>query len=261
MSRPPEDIDPKRLDVATSPRRRRLRAKPDPCGTLQADKPKALSRALRRPISPGIMFEPDGDGYRGTAPHSDLGLWELQLADCFATRSESVIRSFVDGLKALCSQAWDAPNESWKPNETELNAVLAMVGDIQPRNVAEACLASQMAAVHLLTIRLAAQALNRGHMVLDRDAALTGKLARTYAMQLETLQSLRGKRRSTRQTIKISRESHHHQHIHMHRGDEENGRQPHAAGTPAAENCPSLPSPDAGGEVVPIAGRRRKAGL
>ena len=72
------DIDPKRLDLATAPRRRRVRAKPEPSGALQADKPKALARALRRPVTPGIMFENAGgdnyDALGGGTDKQDSGL-------------------------------------------------------------------------------------------------------------------------------------------------------------------------------------------
>ena len=259
--RPLEDIDPKREDVLSSPRRRRHRAKPEPSDALKASKSKARLRALRRPLSPGIMFEPnDGGSYVATSPHSDLDLWELQIADAFGTRSQSVMRSFVADLKALCSKAWDAPNGTWKPNERELNAALAMVADLKPRNTAEAALAAQMIAVHMLTMRLAAQALNRGYMVMEHEAALTGKLARTYATQLEAYHALRGKRRTTRQTITVRKVLHQHVHYHDHLGDAENDGHPHAtdaAGVP--DKMPSLPSPNSRGQVVPVASRRRKA--
>lgn len=257
MRRPPEDIDPKAEDIAINRRRTRHRAKPEPSKALQAEKANARSRALNRPVSPGIMFEHEGEGYMATSPHSDADLWELQIADAFATRSLSVMRSFIHDLKALCSMAWDRPNGAWKPNETELNSILAMVADVRPRSIAEAALAAQMVAVHLLTMRLAAKALNQGHMVLERDAALTGKLARTYVMQLEALQGIRGKRRTSRQTITVKKELNQSVHYHDHRGSEENERQPHEPTAITTGERGALPCDEPRGRVLRLPSRER----
>ena len=259
--RPTEDIDPHGEDVAANPRRRKHRAKPEPSMQMKADKPKLLERALKRPLSPAVMFEHDGDGYVGQAPHADSDLWELQLADAFGTRSQSVMRAFINDLRGLCSLAWDEPNGAWKPNEQELNAILAMVASAQPKTTAEAALVAQSVAVHLLTMRLAAQALNRGGMVMDREAALVGKLARTYAMQMDQLQAMRGKRRTSRQSIKVSKELHQHVHYHDARGCGETGSQAHGTPTSLPARCAALPSPKSGGEVVRLPSGKGKAGL
>lgn len=260
--RPPEDIDPKRLDVPTSRRKRRNRAKPGPSEALQADKPKARARALKRPLSPGIMYEPTGrGGLCATSPHSDLELWELQLADAFGTRSSSVMRAFIGQLKRLAPKVWDGGSELWKPHETELNAALAMVADTKPRNVAEAALAAQMVAVHWMQMRISAQALNHGYNVLQQEAAIASKLARTYAIQLETLARLQGKGRTTRQTIRVRKELHQHVHYHDNRGAKENDGHPHARTATIVDKCAALSGPDAVGQIVPLASRRRKAGV
>ncbi len=125
--------------------------------------------------------------------------------------------------------------------------------------LAEAALAAQMVAVHWMQMRLAARALNQGYMILEKEAALAGKLARTYAIQLEALAKLKGKRRVTRQSIKVSRETHHHQHIHVHRGTGENDGQPHARNTYTPDQCTALPGPDSSRQVMPIASRAREA--
>jgi len=259
--RPPEDIDPRGEDVAAKPRKRRHRSKPEPLPQLKASKGKALSRAQKRPLSPAVMFEREGDHYAIHAPHSDADLWELTLADAFATRSMSVIRSFTGELKGLCRQVYDDQDAAWKPNETELNAILAMVASAQPKTTAEAALVAQSVAVHLLTMRLAAQALNSGGMVLDRDAALVGKLARTYAMQMDQLQAMKGKRRTARQSIKVTKDLHQHVHYHDERGAGGTGRQPHDAGASEPAQCAALPSPEPSGQVVRLPCRKGKAGV
>lgn len=261
VKRPPEDIDPRIEDVGTKPRKRRHRNKPEPSPQLAAGKDKARSRAMKRPVAPAVMFERVGDHYAIQPPHSDPDLWELMLADAFATRSMSVIRSFVSELKGLCSRVYDDQEHAWKPNEQELNAILAMVASAQPKTTAEAALVAQSVLVHLLTMRLGAQALNRGAMVAERDAALVGKLSRTYAMQMDQLQAMQGKRRTSRQSIKVSKELHQHVHYHDARGAGETGNQAHDANAGITAGCASLPSPEQGGQVLRLPSRARKAGL
>lgn len=261
MARNRRDIDPGALDLPQKRRRTRQRAKAEPGKTLAAEKPKALARALKRPPAPGVMFEPlPDDGYQGTSPHNDMTLWELQIADAFGTRSQAAMHCFLDQLKALCATAWDKEAERWKPDEIELNAALALINSTRPRNEAEAALAAQMVAIHLMQMRMSAQALNNGGMMMERDAALASKLARTYAMQMETLLSVQGKRRSVRQTIKVTRENH--VHYHDHRGAARNERQCDAtngAGQPAQR--PALPGPHETGRVVSLPSRSREAGM
>ena len=61
-------------------------------------------------------------------------------------------------------------------------------------------------------------------MVLERDAALASKLARTFAMQCEAMQALKGKPRTAKQSIHVHKETHHHVHQHDAGGGAENGR-------------------------------------
>ena len=116
-----------------------------------------------------------------------------------------------------------------------------------------------MVAVHWMQMRLAAQALNNGNMVMAEDAALAGKLARTYVQQLQALRDVQGKRRSTRQTIKVSRENH--IHYHDHRGDKENGGQPHEARAESIEGSASLPGDEPRGQVLRLASGVRRRGV
>lgn len=251
-----EDIDPKAVDVIEQKRRTRRRKVPSPPAQVAAGKDRALKRAMARPLSPGVMFEPNGEGYKVTSPHSDLELWELQLADAFGTRSLSIMRTFLGQLKALVPRAFDEANGLWKPHETELNAALAMVADVQPRNVREAALAAQMVAVHWMQMRLSAAALNNGGMVMDRDAALASKLARTFTMQLDTLDRIRGKRRTAKQSIKVTKESHQHVHYYAHGGAGETNGQVHDADARPTAQCNALPSPEQSGQVVRLSRRQ-----
>jgi len=260
--RPRQDISPNTETLPQRKRRRKLRdrSKPEPPPHLKAEKAKAGARVQKRPLSPGILYEQEGEHFYPTAPHNDIGLWELQIFDAFGTRSRSIVMTFLEQLRRLVPEVWVEGVGAPKPDETELNAALAMVADIQPRNVVEAALAAQMVAVHWLQMRLSAQALNRyGHAVIGQDAALAGKLARTFAMQLDTLAKLRGKQKASRQTIRVRKELHQHVHYHDHRGDTENDGQPHEPRATAIAQRAALPCPQPSGKAVPRASHCRKA--
>lgn len=254
-----DDIDPKRLDVVQQPRKRRVRAKPPAPEQLKAGRSAALARASKRPLSPGVMLEPAGvDGYVYTSPHADLELWDLQLADALGTRSQSVMQTFVRQLKGLVSETWDDAANRWKPNETELNAALAFVSSLRPRNEAEAALAAQMVAVHWMQMKMTKQALKYGD-INGTDAGIAGKLARTYVMQIEALAKLRGKGSKSSQTIKVSRENH--IHYHDHRGAEKSDGQAHDPNASPVIDSASLPGEESRGQVVRLPSRKRSAGV
>ncbi len=256
--RPIEDIDPKAMNVPQSKRKRRERTKPEPSKELVAGKASARARALKRPLSPGVMFEPRGDsGHHITSPHSDLELWELQIADAFGTRSTSIIRTFLDHLRRLVPQVWDEGAQRTKPHETELNAALAMVSDFRPCNVTEAALAAQMVAVHWLTMKVAAHAIKYEHDT--RTAVAAGKLARTFTLQIETLQSMRGKKRTAHQSITVRKDLH--QHVHYHRGEGKSDEQPHERRAKIVDQCTALPSPEPGEESVQVPGDERQGAM
>lgn len=246
-------LDPGKLDVATKPRRkRRKRNRPEPAAELRQWETAAEKRAYARPYPPGVMLEPAGlDNEHWTAPHNDNELWTLQLADAFGTRSRAVIATFMGQLEALCRQShWDDEAKQWRLDENQFSAILALVANIKPRNEMEAALAAQMAAIHLLTMKVTAFAIR--HEYDTRTAAAAGKLARTFTLQMEALQALRGRKRTVRQSIKVSRETHHHQHIHVHKGGGENERQPHERTAEATDQRATLFGSEQGGDSLPV---------
>ena len=250
-------IDPAKLDVAERPRRhRRKRNRPEPAPELRKWEKAAEKRAFARNYPPGVMLEPGGlDTEEWTSPHSDPGLWELQLADAFGTRSQAVITTFLDQLESLCGRnLWDKDAKQWRLDENEFSAALAMVSTIRPRNEMEAALAAQMVAIHLLTMKVTARALEYDYDT--RTAAAAAKLARTFTMQLEALQSLRGRKPTARQSIRVRKELH--QHVHYHRGEGENERQPHGPPAESNDGRAALPSPQPGGDAVPLPSRKGK---
>lgn len=253
-------IDPAKLDVATMPKRRRkTRDRPEPTPELRKWAKVAERRMFTRPIPPGIMLEPVGfDDENWTAPHSDNDLWTLQLADAFGTRSRAVMLTFMHQLEALCSKSfWDEKALQWRLDEHEYSAAIALVANIKPRNELEAALAAQMVGVHLLQMKVMARAVEYIHDT--KTIAVAGQLARTYVMQLEALNRLRKPNRTTKQSIKVTKELHQHVHYHHDRGVGKPIRQSHATHAQGVAELPSLPCPDPEGQSVPITGRARQA--
>jgi hypothetical protein len=262
------DVDPATVDAASSPKPKRRRRKVQPMPKLLepwAD--KARARMEQRPASPGIILERTGvcDEFEPASPHDNDEVWHLQIHDAFATRSPSAVRVFIEQLRALCGQHWSDREGMWRPSETELNAALNFVNSVQPKNEAEAALAAQMVAVHLMTMRVSAQALKLGD---PRSASVAGKLARTYAIQLDTLNRIRGMGRSSRQRITVRHEKHvhTHQHVHLEGGGSDLRGQPHEARKGSSVDKPracelegrgALRSSDTTGNVVPLPGDAR----
>lgn len=246
-------IDPAKLDAAAKPRRkRRKRNRPEPAAELREWETEADKRAHARSYPPGIMLEPAGfDDEHWTSPHNDDSLWTLQLADAFGTRSRSVISTFLSQLEALCGQShWDDEAKQWRLDENQFNAALALVNNVKPRNEMEAALAAQMVAIHLLTMKVTAFAIK--HEYDTRTASAAAKLARTFTLQMDALQSLRGKKSTAHQSITVRKELH--QHVHYHRGEDESEGQPHEPPATIVDQCTALPSTKPGGQAMQVSG-------
>lgn len=249
-------LDPDKLDVAKRPRARRARNRKAPAPELQEWAKGAEQRALARPYPPGVMLEPAGmDGEHWTSPHNDSGLWTLQLADAFGTRSQAVFTTFMRQLESLTRKDyWDEDAQQWRIDENEFSASLAIINSTKPRNEIEACQAAQMVAVHLLTMKVGAYAIQ--HYYDHRSALTMAKLANAFSGQIEAMQSLKGKRRTARQSIKVTKETNYHVHRHDHGGGCPACDLPHErdGGTAAQiiDGRTPLRGKNAGGNVVPL---------
>ena len=174
----------------------------------------ARKRHQARPASPGVVFEERKAGrWRIGSPHSDREAWEVMICDAFGTRSHSTMWMFLDQLRALMGERHDG--EQWVPDEFAVNAALNIINAARPENEIQAALAAQMVAVHFLTMK-AAQRQGFSEMVDHRNVAMVSKLARTYAMQAETLGRLQGKVKSQEITVRYEKHVHHHAHTHLH---------------------------------------------
>jgi hypothetical protein len=215
---------------------------------------------MRRQHGPVMTIDPGTTALN--SPFSECEEeWRLMVLDTFGTRSHQVGNVFLHHLASLCSSAWNEQAQRWAPNEDELTAILHIVAAHKPRNEGEAALAAQIAATHVITMKVAKFAYD--HPFDHRTIGAYAKLAKASAQQVETVAGLKGKRRSTRQQITVTHEKHihHHQHVHVEGGVEKSEGQCHATRADKAERTheaperAALPGQDQGGTVVPLKSR------
>ncbi len=244
-------------------RLRKAASKPPMPANLEAQAAQARARHERRHANPGVAIEIEKVtefGYRLESPHRDTEAWQAMICDALGTRSEATALTFLHHLVQLCDQNWHPDDKDgggeWVPDECQLNMILNMVASIRPKNEMEAALAAQMVAVHMMTMSVAERCLRVYACADPHLAAVASKLARTFAVQSETLAKLQG-RKTSRQKITVSYERHDHQHVHVHRGEEEIGGQPHAK----EGDAPVAPllSQDAAGKPVSLSSGKRNA--
>lgn len=93
---------------------------------------------------------------------------------------------------SLVSQVTNALSRGQEPDVGELNAAIAMVAGIAPRDNLEAMLAFQMATVHVLSLRHARSMVTSERIdQLDIQERVVNKLMRTFTTQMEALRKHR----------------------------------------------------------------------
>lgn len=236
-------------------------------GVLRPAIEKARARTLKRSHAPFMEINIDENGEaKWDWPFQENGKdWKYLIIDAFGTRHGNIAAVFVNQLVALCDRGtWSEEHQRWYPDDVELSALMAIVAAYRPRNEAQAALAAQIAATHLLTMKIAKRVSDYPYDT--RMISAYAKLARTSAAQAEAMMAIKGKRRTSSQSITVSHEKHvhHHQHVHVEGGVEENGSQPHASvdgGTDKNGSRPALLGDDATGQVVPLRSGEGQTGL
>ena len=227
--------------------------RPDPGEKQRAaiDAARARYDAAANPVS--VAWDPAG-GFKSR--HSDDTGHLLRLMAVLGTRS-------VDGyLTTMSDLDYVSRGRGQKRGETtgRMNAALAMVEAIAPRDELEAALAVQMAGCHALTMEMLGQARQAENLeYLGASGGLAVKLARTFTLQIEALAKLRG---GGQQKVEV-------RHVHVNGnaivGDvhapgggaaTENLDQPHTQrlGYSPGAPVPSLWGQDAQGDALPVAG-------
>ena len=103
----------------------------------------------------------------------------------------------------LLSQLACLGSHKKRVDQDATNFALGFVDSMQPRDAAEALLMTQMATVHMATMMLARR-LNHVESIPQQDAAerALNKLARSYAVQMDTLKRYRSK---GQQVVRVER--------------------------------------------------------
>lgn len=224
---------------------------------------KAVAEAAKRYQERTPAFEyqissRDG-GVMGLAPlHLDAAGHLLRELDVFGTSSVDFSRHSIGRIAAVMKDRREDI-----PSQINLNAGVAAVAGIAPRNETEAMLATQMVGTH----EVAMEMLTRAKMATDpgqieRYGTLATKLLRTYTAQIEALAKVR---RGGEQNVTVK-------HVHVYEGGQaivgnvttgkagghfDNGTQAHAlTGTAALalSDGGSMLRQDQGRDAVPVAG-------
>ncbi|WP_018261446.1 hypothetical protein [Methylobacterium sp. WSM2598] len=153
---------------------------------------EAIKRARRRirarPLP--LAYEVDlaeGGEVALDAPHADAAGQHLHMLDTFGTASDAFGRHMLGWLGAAACEPGKGP-----PAAQQLNAALAAVGGLAPRNEAEAMLAVQIVATHEAAMSMISRAKGaKDTAAMERFGTLATKLQRTFLAQLETLAKIR----------------------------------------------------------------------
>jgi hypothetical protein len=200
----------------------------------------------------------DGATPQVTSPHTNDTGFKARLFEAFGTGSYNSVNASINQLDAVARSYGTKVGES----EVGVNAALALMASIGPRDELEAALALQMTGCHMLGMEMLArakQADRTDHLELYGNLAV--KFTRTFTLQMEALAKLRG---GGQQKVEVR-----HVHVngsavigdvHTARGGggaaTENRNQPHTQGlgySPGAP-VPEMWGADAARDALPVAG-------
>lgn len=233
---------------------------PAKTGKKRKDADLALLRRYKekmadKPTTPTLkIVQKSGETPRIAYDGEDDAVTLLGLMEAFGTSSPSFQNhAMVELLEAACRG--DSENPYYAQ---QVNAIIAAMQGINPRDEIEGMLACQMIATHFAAMR-SMRMVKRSENIPQQDSNgnLAIKLLRTYTAQMEALQRYRGKGQQ-KMTV---------EHVHVHAGGQaivgnitrpEGGgvskkveEQPHAKQIDHAPE-PAMPVPDTVRKTVPI---------
>jgi len=254
----------------------RIRTKPEPPQSLASAVDKAKRRTQKRDTSIPLQLERGEDGellldengrviwdwpFAGEQP-ADWPEWSWMLIDAFGTRNVAIATTFLDHLLNLVSDQYEDRVQARVPNDGELQLLLGVVRSHRPANEAQAAQAAHVAAAYIISMRVAVEVAKRPYDT--RMVSAYARLMSASAALSETV-SGRKRKRTARQSIKVTRETHvhHHEHVHLRGDEQETQNRGHTnAGRQKTIEAPrsgrsTLLSEDESGHVVPIALRQK----
>ncbi len=152
--------------------------------------------------APKVKVEANGNNVGMRPNHPDVTAWHAFFEETYGTANAD-FAIFQNNLMANVLQ------EKGTVSEGDINAALAIMFGISPKDEIESMLATQMVAIHVSTMK-AASRLNKAELIPQHDSALNAmnKLARTFTTQMEALNKYRGKGQQ-KMTV---------EHVHVHEG-------------------------------------------
>lgn len=210
------------------------------------------------PLRPFLVLGEGEDGkVQMVSAHSDAAGHSAWLMSTMGTSSASFLLQQLNSLEV--ATAGSATSD--QPNVLGLNASLALIGAIDPKDELEGALATQMVGCHSLAMAMLCRAKSTSRVdQLQVYGGLAVKLQKTFTAQIEALARMRGKGQQTVRVEHVTVEAgaqaivgdvHHH-------GAGRGGVAPktedqhHGTGQPAA--CTSLPGQDTAGNSMPVPG-------
>lgn len=171
----------------------------------QAAREKALKSYLSRSVPFEVEVIENTGGVLHLAPDwgGDLS-HQLRKLSTFGTRSSSFAGHMTGCLAAVVRDRGEA-----MPRQSQINAGLAAVQAVAPKNELEAMLAVQMYATHDVAMEMLTRAkLAYNGQAMINCSSIATKLLRTYTAQIEALAKLR---RGGEQKVIV-------EHVHVHEG-------------------------------------------
>jgi hypothetical protein len=160
---------------------------PQPTPTEAAAIEAAVSAVRSRRPRVAVETSAKGDVLQIDSPHSDEDGLAVRLVDAFGTESADFSNHAIARLGAVVKRKGAA-----LPTQRELNAGLAAIDGLKPRDEIEAMLALQMVATHETAMEMLTRAKQAEFMPqLQECGSLAVKLMRTYTAQVEALARLR----------------------------------------------------------------------
>ena len=166
---------------------------------LAAIKDYTIARATKA-ARPLMKVKANGNKVSIAPDHKELAVAHVLLAQAMGSTDQAFAHSMLIQLA-------NASGKGPVPDEETMNFLLAVIDGVAPRDQAEGMLAAQMAVVHCAMMTFARR-LNHVDNIQQQDSAerAFNKLARTFAVQMETLKRYRtgGEQKVTVQHVHVN---------------------------------------------------------
>ena len=168
---------------------------------------KAVAKAIanveaRAPRLAAKVVRKDSGEIRSGPSYSDMNGWSARLLDAFGTSS-------VDFVQAELGRMAMAVGATGSDAEQKINAALAVLDGLRPRDEVEAMLVAQMVVTHAVAMDYLTRT-KKAELIQAAEftSNFACKLLRAFAAQTEALAKLR---RGGEQTVRV-------EHVHVHPG-------------------------------------------